>query len=61
MRRKTFTRALQVGLCIALAAGLVIGVSGFGFAAKPYAGQTVTAITWDTAAARAIGDLMPEF
>lgn len=61
MRRKTFTRALQVGLCIALAVGLVIGVSGFGFAAKPYAGQTVTAITWDTAAARAIGDLIPEF
>jgi len=61
MRRKAFTRALQVGLCIALVMGLVVGINGFALAAKPYAGQTVTVITWDTAAARAIGDLIPEF
>ena len=58
---KSHARFVQIRLCIVLVAGLVLGVSGFGFAAKPYAGQTVTTITWDTAAARAIGDLIPEF
>jgi ABC-type glycerol-3-phosphate transport system substrate-binding protein len=39
----------------------VFGMSGFAFAQKPYEGVTVTVITWDTATARAIEKMLPEF
>jgi len=59
--RKTYAWFFRIGLCLALAISIVMGVTGFGIAVKPFVGQTVTVITWDTAAARAIGDLIPEF
>jgi len=61
MGGETFIKVLKISLCMALIGSLLIGVNDFALGAKPYAGQTVTVITWDTAAARAIGDLIPEF